>query len=45
MQMMVVDVTDAPDRVNIGSVATIPARRLAIRSALPRLTAEDEAAS
>ena len=36
MQMIVVDVTDIPTKVEIGSIATIPMRRIAARSSIPR---------
>jgi len=42
MQMVVVDVTDAPTPIVVGDIATIPARRLAISDRLVRVASEIE---
>jgi alanine racemase len=42
MQMMIVDVTESPTAINIGDIAAVPARRLAIRSSIPRKAIQDD---
>ena len=44
MQMIVVDVTDAPTAVAAGDIAAVPARRLAISASLPRIVVNKEIA-
>jgi alanine racemase len=43
MQMIVVDVTDAPSPIVQGDIATVPVRRLAANSRLPRILSNPEA--
>jgi alanine racemase len=45
MQMMAVDVTDSPEQIGEGEIATVPARRLAVSSSLTRIPRKSEARS